>query len=84
MRVYSCHSTDRLDRRVKSESALVQSGWRYEHDAETGTTLRIPVMVRVTTDWVRKSCGVEPQAGWSDQNCRGCVHDGAATTQKGE
>lgn len=79
MTIYSCHSTDRLDRRVKSESLLVQSGWRYEHDAETGSTLRIPVMARVTTDWVRKSCGVEPQAGFRDANCIGCIHDGDTT-----
>lgn len=79
MSAYSCWSDDRLDRRVKSETALVQSGWHYECDTETGRVIRIPVMERVVTDWVRKSCGVEPQAGFRDTNCIGCIHDGDTT-----
>lgn len=72
MSVYSCHATTPADQRIKSDTALMQDGWQYT----SGT--RTPVMVPVTTDWDRKTCGVVLQAGLRDTNCIGCVHDGEA------
>lgn len=73
MTVYSCHATHPADQRIKRDTYMAQDGWR----VTWGT--RVPVMVPVTTDWVRKSCGVEPQAGFRDTNCIGCIHDGETT-----
>lgn len=77
MTFYSCFSTNPSDQRIKSDTYMVQDGWRELRRGEIVT--REPIMVEVTTDWKRRTCGVEPQAGWTDGNCRGCVHEGEAT-----
>lgn len=76
MSVYSCYSTDPNDKRIKSETMLMQDGWRVMHRGEIVT--REPVMKQYPVKFKRTTCGVEPQAGFVDGNCRGCVHDGSA------
>lgn len=71
MSVYSCYATDPTDRRVKSETLIVQSGWRVMRRGET----REPVMVEIRTDWTNTECMRLAQSGYTDHECKGCVHD---------
>ena len=77
MSVYSCHSTDPADQRIKAKTAWFQGGWRVMQRGEIVT--REPVMRQYPVDFKRRTCGVEPQAGHRDTNCIGCIHDGETT-----
>lgn len=74
MSIYSCHSTDPADQRVKSSELLIQDGWRVLRRGEIMT--REPVMKVVFTPWINTNCMAMKQIGFIDENCVGCTHRG--------
>lgn len=68
-----CYSTDPNDKRVKSDSYLVPSGWRVLRRGEIVT--REPVMREVKTPWKNTGCMALKQEGRTDRECVGCVHE---------
>lgn len=65
-----CHTTDPTHWHGRTVEQWVQDGWRMRRDGDQ--MIREPVMVKVRTDWLPRSCGVVEQAGFHDNGCDGC------------
>lgn len=72
-RLEGCHSSIIGPQpRGRTTTQWMQDGWRIFQWPVSGLISREPIMREVTTHWLERKCGIQPQQGFDDPRCKGC------------